>query len=285
LLQHLKRFDAGVARGEAAIAAFVLLSMILLAAVQAVLYNLATRAELVWANDVLLHLDWVDFILQKGTLWLAFLGASLATHDDKHIAVDVLSRVLPGRARLAAKGAISLAAGVACFFLARVFYVASLRAQDRPIDYEVLGDAGAVHICDASAQGIADAALSRPELFCGVRWLFNELGVKAIETDGSVLQVETPIGALQLVVPVLFLWMSLRFGARTVGAILTFVDGDLGGAPRSGLTIDDDPPPARKEPDEEPPERETKKMARIPREPAGPGKKGKKRRRKKKGRR
>ena len=131
MLRHLKRFDAGVARGEAAIAAFVLLSMILLAATQAILYNLATSAELSWANDVLLELDWVDAILQKGTLWLAFLGASLATFDDKHIAVDVLSRVLPGKARLVAKGLISLASGVACFFLGRVFFLASLRAQDR----------------------------------------------------------------------------------------------------------------------------------------------------------
>ena len=42
----LKKLDDGLARGEGALAAFILLLMIFLAASQAALYNLATRGEL-----------------------------------------------------------------------------------------------------------------------------------------------------------------------------------------------------------------------------------------------
>ena len=51
--------------------------MILVAALQALFRNL-TNVGFEWANVALSSLDWADFVIQKGTLWLAFLGASLA---------------------------------------------------------------------------------------------------------------------------------------------------------------------------------------------------------------
>jgi TRAP-type mannitol/chloroaromatic compound transport system permease small subunit len=215
----LKKLDDGLARGEGALAAFILLLMIFLAASQAALYNLATRGELEFAQNALLHLGWIDEFLQKGTLWLAFLGASLATHKDQHIGIDVLHRVLPGTARHAIKALVMLVSSVTCFFLSRVFFATALGAQERPLEFELLGSQGPIHICDGSAQLLSDVSMSRPELFCGLRHFLTNIGAP----------VETPVGALQLIVPAMFLWMAVRFGARFVRVTMLLVKGDIEG--------------------------------------------------------
>jgi TRAP-type C4-dicarboxylate transport system permease small subunit len=210
MLSVLKRADDGIARGEAALAAFILLVMIVLAATQALLYNIATRAEVELAQQALLELDWIDAVLQKGTLWLAFLGASLATHKDQHIAIDALHRVMSPGVRRIVRIIVTIIACVTCFYLARVFFSAALAAQERPLEYELLGDDGPIHICEGTARQIADADLSRPALFCEARRFFAAIGSP----------IETPVGALQLIVPVMFLWMCVRFGARAIGLSL-----------------------------------------------------------------
>ena len=40
---------------------------------------------------------WSDVMLQHLTLWLCFLGAAVATCERRHISIDVLSRILPGK--------------------------------------------------------------------------------------------------------------------------------------------------------------------------------------------
>ena len=40
---------------------------------------------------------WSDMMLQHLTLWLCFFGAALATCERRHISIDVLNRILPGR--------------------------------------------------------------------------------------------------------------------------------------------------------------------------------------------
>lgn len=40
---------------------------------------------------------WNELMLQHFTLWLAFLGASLATCEKRHISIDLLTRLLPPR--------------------------------------------------------------------------------------------------------------------------------------------------------------------------------------------
>lgn len=225
---RLKWIDDGVARGEAAIAAFVLLLMIFFAALQALLHNMASGLEIPWANDALTELGWIDQFLQKGTLWLAFLGASLATHADRHIAIDALSRVMPGRLRLLVKAFVNLAAGVTSYFLARVFFAAvRITAMERPLEYEILADAGPLHICDATAGGVADAHLSRPDLFCGMRAGLEAIGI----------QTETPVAILQLIVPAMFLLMAVRLVARSIGSFAAVVRdeaaGNTGDGPRA----------------------------------------------------
>jgi len=218
-LQALKRFDDGIARGEAVLATLFLLSMILAASIQAVFRNLA-GAEIEWANEALSSLEWVDPFLQKGTLWLAFLGASLATREGRHIGIDLLPRLAPKKAKLLMRSIAALFSSVVSFFLARAFWAAVLvNAEERPATYEVFGDSGALHVCDATAAQVADASLEMPGIFCGVRSALSGVGVP----------VETPEAALQLIVPVMFVVISARLLANAVGAIIELRTG--GGEP------------------------------------------------------
>ncbi|MCS6798358.1 MAG: TRAP transporter small permease subunit [Myxococcota bacterium] len=217
----LRRVDDGLARGEAAIAAAVLLVMIVLAATQALLHNVATGLGVAWAHAALESLDWIDTFLQKGTLWLAFLGASLATHADRHIAIDVVQRVVPPRVRLVLRVLAAFGAAAVAFVLARVFFATvMLAATERPLDYEVLTPAGAVHVCDASEADRAAAGAGRPGPFCVVRALLAGL------VGGPV---ETPSGALQLVVPAMFLWMSVRLLMRGIVEVRRGIAGSADG--------------------------------------------------------
>ncbi|MCC6876685.1 MAG: TRAP transporter small permease subunit [Sandaracinaceae bacterium] len=209
-MNYLKRFDAGLARGEAAIATVFLVAMIVAAAIQAIFRNLG-GFEVSAANDALAYLAWVDPFLQKGTLWLAFLGASLATRDDRHIGIDIFGRVVPRRAKLVVAGLVSLGAGVVSGFLARAFWQAVLiNGGERPAAYEVFGDSGPLHVCDATAAQLAGASAEAPGVFCAARGALGWAGVP----------METPEAVLQLVVPVMFVIIAMRLLGNGVGSFL-----------------------------------------------------------------
>jgi TRAP-type C4-dicarboxylate transport system permease small subunit len=206
-------------------AAIALLVMIVVAASQALLRNL-TNLDVGWANVLLTEMEGVDSFLQKGTLWLAFLGASLATHEDRHIAIDILPRIAPPRVRAVMRGTVGFIAGTVSFFLGLVFWDAVLNnAQDRPFEYEVLADGQAMHLCDAPAQALMDAGLDSPSLFCAVRSLLGTLGAP----------VETPGAAAQLIVPVMFLAIALRLLIKGVGSFAALARGEADGRDTEGL--------------------------------------------------
>ena len=54
---------------------------------------------------------WADPLLRVLVLWLGLLGALAATRDRRHITIDVLSRMLPARAKAAADAATSRVLG------------------------------------------------------------------------------------------------------------------------------------------------------------------------------
>jgi TRAP-type C4-dicarboxylate transport system permease small subunit len=188
--------------------------MIVIAATQAVLRNL-TNLEFDFANAVLERMTWADSFLQKGTLWLAFFGASLSTFDEKHIAIDILPRLSPPRMQQLLRGITSLFGAVVCFYLGRVFWLSVLNnALEIPMEYAMLGpNDEIVHVCMAPAQLLAEAGLSRPDMFCGIRSLIEVFGAK----------MSTPDVSLQLVVPALFIFMSLRFLMRAIAASAAFI--------------------------------------------------------------
>lgn len=199
-MDSIRKLNAGVARGEAAAAAGVLLLMILAAALQALLRNL-TDFEVAWANDALADLEWIDPFLKKGTVWVAFLGASLATYHEKHIAIDILPRIVPAAVRRVMKACVGLGAGATAVGLAVVFWGAVINnAADRPLDYEVLVDGTPSHICEASEDLLSSYEMSRPGFYCAIRAVMNGVGADA----------ETPEGASQFIMPVMFMIIGIR---------------------------------------------------------------------------
>lgn len=209
-MKLLKRFDDGLARGEALIATAFLVSMITAGVAQALMRHFATDWEATWANSGLSALEWVDPFLQKGTLWLAFLGASLATRDNRHIAIDLAGRLAPPKVRLAMHAIVGFGSAVVSFYLARAFWAAVLvNADERPASYEVYGDAGSINICDATAAQIPQG-MEAPGIFCVVRDALAAINVP----------VETPNAALQLIVPAMLIVISVRLFANAIGALL-----------------------------------------------------------------
>lgn len=217
-MKYIRRIDRHLARGEAAIAAAVLLIMIAVAATQAALRNL-TNLDFDWANLVLERMDWADSFLQKGTLWLAFFGASLSTYDEKHIAIDVLPRLAPPRGKQLLRAIVCIFSAVTCFYLGRVFWLSVLNnAREIPLEYSVLGISDEmIHICEAPIQILADTGLSRPSVFCAIRSVLEVFGA----------QMSTPDVALQLIVPAMFIWMAIRFLSRAIAASSAFISNKL----------------------------------------------------------
>jgi TRAP-type C4-dicarboxylate transport system permease small subunit len=208
-MKTLRRLDRGLARGEAGLAAVVLLIMIVIAAAQAVLRNL-TNLDLTWANLALEKMPWADSFLQKGTLWLAFLGASLSTYDEKHIAIDVLHRIAKPRVKQVLRAIVSTFAAITSFYLGRVFWLSVLNnAKEIPLEYAVLDESDSmVHLCEASAATLANSGLDRPDLFCAIRSGLEVFGVT----------MPTPDVTLQLIVPTMFIFMAVRFVLRAAAA-------------------------------------------------------------------
>jgi len=212
-VKNIRRLDRGLARGEAAVAAAVLLLMIGVAATQAALRNL-TNLDFDWANLVLERMEWADSFLQKGTLWLAFFGASLSTFDEKHIAIDVVPRLSPPRAKQLFRAIVCTFSAVTCFYLGRVFWLSVLNnAREIPLEYSMLGPTDdMIHICEAPVELLVETGLSRPDVFCGLR--------SALEVFGA--QMSTPDVALQLIVPAMFIFMAVRFLMRAIAATVSF---------------------------------------------------------------
>lgn len=108
-LAHLLR------KGEELILALLLTAMILLAGSQIVLRNLFDSG-----------IDWAEPLLRLLVLWVGMLGAMLATHDDKHIRIDVVSRYLsPDKRRLSSRLTALVSAVVAAllaYYSARFVY-------------------------------------------------------------------------------------------------------------------------------------------------------------------
>lgn len=88
MITHLEKIRTISIRIEEVLMALMLGSMILLAAGQILLRNLFEMG-----------LFWADPTLRLMVLWLALLGAIAATHDDRHIRIDLFSRFLSQRGR------------------------------------------------------------------------------------------------------------------------------------------------------------------------------------------
>src|SRR5512139_1600564 len=83
-----EKADEGIAKVEQILIVTFLSFMIFVAFFQIVLRNAFSTG-----------LDWGDSFLRYLVLWIGFLGATLATKEEKHINIDIVSRWLPSLGR------------------------------------------------------------------------------------------------------------------------------------------------------------------------------------------
>jgi TRAP-type C4-dicarboxylate transport system permease small subunit len=218
MIEKLKKFDAGWARREGQLLVLVLILMVLVAGFQASVRNL-TRLDIEWANRMLTDLDWADSLLRKGTLWLSFLGASLATYHMKHISIDILLRIAPPRPKHTMIALSTLIAGLITFGMTYSFSEAVyLNLTERPVEYGMLSPTGdSMHVCDGDPAVIAQLeGLDTPTGFCMLRTALGAVGIPA----------ETPGAAFQLIVPVMLFVMGVRLMGHGVGSVATVLGGE-----------------------------------------------------------
>jgi TRAP-type C4-dicarboxylate transport system permease small subunit len=84
-----------------------LVGMILLAGSQILLRNVFDTGFI-----------WSDELLRLMVLWLAMIGAVVASRENKHIQIDVLSRFLPKGVRLAVQALTALFSSSVCGLIA-----------------------------------------------------------------------------------------------------------------------------------------------------------------------
>lgn len=87
-MTRLQRLAHLLHKGEELLLALLLTGMILLAGSQILLRNLFDSG-----------IAWAEPTLRLLVLWVGMLGAMLATHDNKHIRINVISRHLPEEKR------------------------------------------------------------------------------------------------------------------------------------------------------------------------------------------
>lgn len=88
VLARLDDWDRRLATLETVLLGTILLGMLLASVLQILLRNFAGTA-----------LPGLETASRRAVLWIALLGASLATHRGAHLAVDALENLLPQRLR------------------------------------------------------------------------------------------------------------------------------------------------------------------------------------------
>lgn len=106
-MSFLRRLDRLLSKVELFFLVAFLGAMVLLAFAQVVLRNVFGTG-FIWADTIVRHL----------VLWAGFTGAALATSEERHIAIDALTRFLSSRVTHFVHALTSLFGIVVCYFLA-----------------------------------------------------------------------------------------------------------------------------------------------------------------------
>ena len=109
LLHKIDRFFARIETGALVLSLGI---MVFFAFLQVILRNFFS-SSILWGDTFLRHL----------VLWVGFLGASLATLENRHINVDVFSRILPQKYKKWASFVINLFSAFISALLTRAAYV------------------------------------------------------------------------------------------------------------------------------------------------------------------
>ena len=72
---------------------------------------------ILFRNVIATGLIWIDPLLRHLVLWVALLGASMATRQERHIKIDLLSNYLPVARQRVVQGGLDLLAALVCLSL------------------------------------------------------------------------------------------------------------------------------------------------------------------------
>src|SRR5262249_45263639 len=114
-LRPLDVLDRGLLLAEASLSLVVVVVMVLVAVVE-------STATLLHFSHPWLHA--APDVLMHGTICAALLGASYATRERRHLAIDALGRLLPDRMRRVVVAIAATFGAVVAFTLARGLYLA-----------------------------------------------------------------------------------------------------------------------------------------------------------------
>ena len=106
-MKIIKWISGGLSAVERSLVVVLLGAMMMLAFLQVILRNVFSTGFL-WADPLLRHL----------VLWVGFIGASLATQQEKHINIDLFTRFLSQKISNVIHIATNVFAGIVCSFLA-----------------------------------------------------------------------------------------------------------------------------------------------------------------------
>jgi TRAP-type C4-dicarboxylate transport system permease small subunit len=106
-MKRWDRLDNIISRVENVLIVFLLSLMILMAFLQIVLRNLFATG-----------FSWADVLVRYLVLWVAFIGASLATQEGRHITINVFTRWISGKGKIYLKAISELCSLIICGLLA-----------------------------------------------------------------------------------------------------------------------------------------------------------------------
>lgn len=112
IIRFIFRVDKGLSLVESGILILTLSVMVVIAFLQVILRSFFSFSIL-WGDPLLRHL----------VLWIGFLGASLATREDRHINIDALTRILQPSWRRRVRVVTNLFSALVSCFLVRASFV------------------------------------------------------------------------------------------------------------------------------------------------------------------
>ena len=107
-MRILQKMNAYVAQVESWILVVIVLTMVVLSFAQVVLRNVFDQGIL-----------WGDIFLRHLVLWVGFIGASIATQEERHINIDVFTRFMKGKSKYYAQAIVNIFAAVVSYLLMR----------------------------------------------------------------------------------------------------------------------------------------------------------------------
>ncbi len=103
----LRALDKTLVKAETAFLVLFFAVMIVLSFSQVVLRNFFGTGFL-WADPLVRHL----------VIWVGFMGAAIASHEERHISIDALTKFFSPRWKAIAQVLTSLFAVIVCYYLA-----------------------------------------------------------------------------------------------------------------------------------------------------------------------